>query len=1163
MESAPERIFNLNTLSEGGEMGELIQAMDWAKTPLGPIDSWSPSLKMMVRFLLANRFPLLLWWGPEFIQIYNDAYRPVLGTKHPYPGLGRPVSECWSEIWHVLRPLIETPFNGGPATWMEDIQLEINRYGFVEESHFTIAYSPVPDETVPGGIGGVLATVHEITEKVVGERRMMVLRDLGTRAVETKTAEAACDAASETLSKHPEDIPFASIYLIESGGQRARLASATGVESGSKASPLVIELNQQAEDQQAWPLFEAAQTESMSVVDDLADRFGISLPKGPWSDPPRQAVVIPILSNVVHQPAGFLFAGISSRLKFDESYRSFMELAASQMAGAIASARAYEEARNRAEALAEIDRAKTVFFSNVSHEFRTPLTLMLGPLEDRLAKGTALAPEVRTELELVHRNGLRLQKLVNTLLDFSRIEAGRFDASFEPVDLGAYTAELASVFRSAIEAAGLRLIVNCPPLAEDIYIDRQMWEKIVLNLISNAFKFTPAGEIEISIAEVDEHVELVVRDTGIGIPAEEVPRLFERFHRVKGAQGRTNEGTGIGLALAQELVKLHGGTVKVSSELSAGTTFAVSIPKGNVHLPPDRIENRRTLTSTSLGARPFVEELMRWLPDDPIVRSSLPVAEGPKRQSHTSNNGDFRKPRILLADDNADIREYVGRLLLSQNYEVETVRDGEAALQRLQDDPPDLVLADVMMPRLDGFGLLAAIRSDERTRLIPVLMLSARAGEESKIEGLEAGADDYLIKPFSARELLARVEAHLNLRRVRREAAQERELLLKSEQDARAAAEDANRLKDEFLATLSHELRNPLNVLLGYSQILLKQPEVSQSDSLRQIAETLIRNPKSQSQLVNDLLDLSRLQMGKVSLGLGPVWLSTMIENAIETVRAEAAAKQITIDLELGDEKLLVSGDALRLQQVAWNLLNNAMKFTPAGGAIKIGVMPSDNFAVLTVEDTGQGIDAAFLPHVFDMFRQADAGPTRRHAGMGIGLALVKQLVELHEGSVEARSGGPGKGAQFIIRLPLLDGERPTHDANPARRELPALKSMTILVVDDSEDTVEMLRFALEGSNASVITASSGEEALRLASENQFDVILSDISMPGMDGFELLSRLRALPTNQTTPVLALTGFGRAEDIEHAASAGFAAHFTKPLDLEGLTCRLSKYIRANN
>jgi signal transduction histidine kinase len=441
-------------------------------------------------------------------------------------------------------------------------------------------------------------------------------------------------------------------------------------------------------------------------------------------------------------------------------------------------------------------------------------------------------------------------------------------------------------------------------------------------------------------------------------------------------------------------------------------------------------------------------------------------------------------------------------------------------------------------------------------------MLSARAGEESKIEGLEAGADDYLIKPFSARELLARVEAHLNLRRVRREAAHERELLLKSEQEARAAAEDANRLKDEFLATLSHELRNPLNVLLGYSQILLNQPEVSQSDSLRQIAETLIRNAKSQSQLVNDLLDLSRLQMGKVSLSLGPVWLSAMIENAIETVRAEAAAKQITIDVELGDEKLLVSGDIWRLQQVAWNLLNNAMKFTPVGGAIKVKVIATDNFAELTVEDTGQGIDAAFLPHVFDMFRQADAGTNRRYSGMGIGLALVKQLAGLHEGSVEAQSEGLGKGSRFIIRLPLLDSERLAASPNPVRAELPGLKSMTILVVDDSEDTVEMLRFALEGSHALVITASSGEEALRLASEKQFDVILSDISMPGMDGFELLGRLRALPTNQQTPVLALTGFGRDEDIKHAESVGFAAHFTKPLDLEGLACTLSKFAPSN-
>jgi signal transduction histidine kinase len=1162
MNSTLERSSSFGTFPDGGEMGELIRAMDWSQTPLGPIESWSPSLKMMVRILLVNRFPLLLWWGPQFIQIYNDAYRPVLGAKHPVPGLGQPVSKCWSEIWHILRPLIETPFNGGPATWMEDIFLEINRYGFVEETHFTIAYSPVPDETVESGIGGVLATVHEITEKVVGQRRMVVLRDLGTRAVEAKTANEACDAAAETLARHPEDIPFALIYLTEPEGHRARLAAATGVDPGAAASPLVIDLDA-AGKEPAWPVLAAMQAERMITVDDLADRFGEASPRGPWSAPPRQAVVMPIRSSVAHQFAGFLVAGISSRLRLDESYHSFIELAASQIASAIASASAYDEERRRAEALAEIDRAKTVFFSNVSHEFRTPLTLMLGPLEDRLGQRDLMPPEEREPLELIQRNGLRLLKLVNTLLDFSRIEAGRFEASFEPVDLGTYTAELASVFRSAIEKAGLRLIVNCPSLREKTYVDGQMWEKIVLNLISNAFKFTISGEIEITLCEVDGQVELRVRDTGIGIPTAEIPRLFERFHRVKGSQGRTHEGTGIGLALVQELARLHGGSVSVLTEVGAGSTFVVLIPQGSAHLPPDQIQSTRTLASTALGATPYVEELIRWLPDDPLVRNSSAALDEAPTYFRAASNGHSTttRSRILLADDNADMREYVGRLL-SQSYDVEAVRDGQAALEQLQANPPDLVLADVMMPRLDGFGLLTAIRLNEKTRMIPVVMLSARAGEESRIEGLAAGADDYLIKPFSARELLARVEAHLNLNRVRREAESERELLLKAEHEARAAAESANQLKDQFLATLSHELRNPLNVLLGYSQLLLSLPEVSKFENLRHIAETLVRNAKSQSQLVNDLLDLSRLKMGKVSLVVRPVCMATMIQNAIETIRAEADAKQISIEVSLDDEKTVVSGDALRLQQVAWNLLNNAVKFTPPGGQIIVKVITSDDSAVLAIEDTGQGIDAAFLPHVFDMFRQADAGTNRRHSGMGIGLALVRQLVTLHGGTVTANSEGPGKGAQFLVHLPLLLSEQVVGSTNPARPESLILKGMAILVVDDSEDTVQMLRFFLERSAAAVTTANSGAEALKVASERQFDAILSDISMPGMDGFEFLSRLKEIPVNGPTPVLALTGFGRSVDIEQVTRAGFAAHFTKPLDLENLAEALSKIGRRN-
>lgn len=432
--------------------------------------------------------------------------------------------------------------------------------------------------------------------------------------------------------------------------------------------------------------------------------------------------------------------------------------------------KAYEEEiaknlRERVEKLAEIDRAKTRFFSNVSHEFRTPLTLILGPTEDLLAlPADSLTPEVRTQLDLIHRNSLRLQKLVNTLLDFSRLEAGRIQASYEPTDLGALTGDLASVFRSAVEKAGLKLIVDCPPLAEPVYVDRDMWEKVVLNLLSNAFKFTLAGEIQVTQKDIGHVVQMSVRDTGAGIAAEELPRIFERFHRVEGAQSRTHEGTGIGLALVQELVKLHGGTVAIESVFGKGSTFTVTLPKGTAHLPADRVGVSSALASTALAASHYLEEALRWLPEVSAGISPLPPGATPDGARETR-----ALPRILLADDNADMRDYVRRLL-SERYLVQAVADGEAALVAARENPPDLILSDVMMPRLDGFGLLREVRADPRTRNVPVLLLSARAGEESRVAGMDSGADDYLVKPFSARELLARVGAHLNLARVRREA---------------------------------------------------------------------------------------------------------------------------------------------------------------------------------------------------------------------------------------------------------------------------------------------------------------------------------------------------------------------------------------------------------
>ncbi|MGH6795523.1 MAG: GAF domain-containing protein [Methylocella sp.] len=350
-----------NFLAGGGEMGALMRTFDWSKTPIGPVENWSRTLRMMVSFLLANRFPLLLWWGPQYASIYNDAYRPILGNKHPR-SMGQPVSECWSEIWHILKPLIDTPFNGGPSTWMEDLFLELNRHGFVEETHFTIAYSPVPDEAAPRGIGGVLATVHEITEKVIGERRIAALRDLGARAPEAKSAELACAIAASTLANHALDVPFTLVYLIDHDGKRARLADAAGLDMGEAASPLVIDLDQSGTPADGWPLAQAVHSDEMVTVDDLAARFA-SVPSGPWSDPPRCAVMVPVRSSKAHRLAGLLIAGVSPRLRLDDLYRSFFELMATQIAAAIGNARAYEEERKRADALAEIDRAKTAFLA--------------------------------------------------------------------------------------------------------------------------------------------------------------------------------------------------------------------------------------------------------------------------------------------------------------------------------------------------------------------------------------------------------------------------------------------------------------------------------------------------------------------------------------------------------------------------------------------------------------------------------------------------------------------------------------------------------------------------------------------------------------------------------------------------------------------------------
>jgi signal transduction histidine kinase/DNA-binding response OmpR family regulator len=743
-------------LSGGGELGALMRAHHWATSPLGPPEEWPQSLKTAVRIMLTSRQPIWIGWGEELIYLYNDPYKSIIGGKHPW-ALGQPARMVWKEIWPNIGPMLATAMQGDEGTYVEDQLLIMERNGYPEETYYTYSYSPIPADD--GSAGGIICANTDGTQRVIGERQITLLKELAARTVDARTITEACRRSAEALLTNGRDLPFALLYLPDQDGNY-QLVATVGIEAGNAGAPRSIG----AGDAAPWPIGAALRAGGFHVVQAPAE---VALPSGNWELAPQQVVIAPIPGTGEQPCAGVLVAGLNPFRLFEDNYRGFLNLVASQIGTAIANAAAYEAERRRAEALAQVDRAKTAFFSNVSHEFRTPLTLMIGPLEDALAAGRDMPKKQRERLDLVHRNSLRLQRLVNSLLDFSRIEAGRARAAFRPTDLAALTQDLASSFRAATDKAGLTLTVDTPPLQRRVYVDRDMWEKIVLNLLSNAFKFTLLGGIHVRLAESDTGTVLTIADTGIGVPPAELPRLFERFHRVEGASGRSHEGSGIGLALVSDLVRLHGGQITVHSEQRAGTTFTIELPAGRSHLPPDQVFEDAVEGAATPGAAAFVEEALRWLPDprDDTAPEVVPDAAPDAVRAAMADS------RIVLADDNADLRNYIARLLRERGYRVDTAADGEAALGTLRESRPDLLITDVMMPRLDGFGLLRKIRRDPALQDLCVIMLSARSGEEARVEGLDAGADDYLVKPFSARELMARVDSCLAMNKLRRTAA--------------------------------------------------------------------------------------------------------------------------------------------------------------------------------------------------------------------------------------------------------------------------------------------------------------------------------------------------------------------------------------------------------
>ncbi|HEX4114054.1 MAG TPA: ATP-binding protein [Stellaceae bacterium] len=840
--------------------------------------------------------------------------------------------------------------------------------------------------------------------------------------------------------------------------------------------------------------------------------------------------------------------------------------------------KAYErEIARQREELAKLDELKTAFFANISHEFRTPLTLMLGPIEDALDDGAErLGPRQRERIAMVQRNGLRLQKLVNTLLDFSRVEAGRIQAVYQATDLAALTQDLASSFRAACEKAGLSLAIETARLAEPVFVDREMWEKIVLNLVSNAFKFTLVGGIEISLGAADGEAVLRVRDTGTGIPEKELPLIFERFHRVEGAQGRTHEGTGIGLALVQELVKLHKGSIAVESTLGRGTVFTVRVPFGSAHLPPVQVDAARTQASTATRTDAFVSEALRWLPDG-IVGDGVDAASFPPPPTP-----DAVRARVVLADDNADMRDYLSRLL-APRYDVAAVADGEAALAAAARLRPDLVLTDIMMPRVDGFALLQRLRADPALREIPVILLSARAGEEAKIEGIEAGADDYLVKPFNARELLARVASNIELAHARAQTAailrQMNETL-----EQRVAAEVADRMKAEealrqaqkmeaigqLTGGVAHDFNNLLQVVLGHLDALKRRMDAGGADSVPSRADiarpvdAAVRAAERAASLTQRLLAFARRQ----PLDPRPVDVNRLVGGMSELLH-RTLGESIAIETVLGGGLWRISADPNQLESAILNLAVNARDAMPEGGKLTIEsanarldetyagehqeVRPGQ-YVMLAVSDTGSGMTKEVIASAFDpFFTTKEIGQ-----GTGLGLSQVYGFVKQSNGHVKIYSE-PGDGTTVRIYLPRL------MDDTAVEEELREVSfaggdgNEIILLVEDDAAVRELNAAMLKELAYTVIEADDGAKALKLlAAVPNIRLLFTDVGLPGaLNGRQLADLARQ--KHPSLKVLFTTGYARNAIVHHGRLDPGIDLISKPFTVAALANKIREIL----
>ncbi|KZV96873.1 hypothetical protein EXIGLDRAFT_732173 [Exidia glandulosa HHB12029] len=1100
--------------------GQRIIAYPWHTTSLGSLDDWLPEFKCCVLGILDMPECVCVWVGEGPIAVYNDSYPKLLGNKHPH-ALGKSFREVHSEIWQEVEDDVKQAITGHSIHRKNQL-LFVNRstpgIAVPEECYYNRSYIPWRSN---GRILGTVSQSTETTADVLVRRRLNTLEDMQLRTVSTSTVPEFYAATLDALEVNALDLPFVLVYsakpeynkkkratgVAEKEGDHDReptryrlsLVGSLGVpeEQKSAQAEFLVRLGSvddymssveststteddtfsfwppsqsaspAAHDTSSWPFLEILAARGNLVrISPLGSRAHGFAQRG-WDYPCTQAVAFAIGAGAKDQSAGgVVIIGLNPCRPYDADYANFVRMLSCQMTTSLMAVIECENQLQRMEELASIDRAKTTFFSNVSHELRTPLTLILGPVEDILRE--PIPVEVRTRLEVVLRNASRLHRLVNTVLDFSRLKAGRV-AKHVPVDLGSLTANFASLFRSAIERARVQYSVECDegPL---VYLDPDSY---VTNIISNAFKYCLKGKIEVRVKFTRKEAVFSCSDTGCGIPEKELENIFTRFHRVA-CTARSHEGTGIGLSLTQETVKALGGRLEVASVYGEGSTFTVMLPLGTAHIPPERLdETAEPVRGVARGLQRYgarmVEEAAEWTANDRGPRTPSASSDGISGgTSETAFEAMYtkedREPVVIVVDDNADLRLYC-TMLLSSRYNVQAFADGQAALDYVRKHEVDLILSDIEMPRMDGYAFLSAVREDVRLSLLPFILVSAHAGSEARVVGLDAGADDYLVKPFSSKELLARVKTHIELGQGRRELearVQDRtKLLIEIEGQLRMkiAEEQHMRKQQEIVVDLtSHELRNPLNATWQNAELiedvlerlrpLIPEAGIAALNDAQSAIESIALSVAHQTRIADDILNFSKISMQLLQIHKTPFPIFDTIQDVCRLWEIETRERDIELELvaEPGVSGVWIISDPHRISQVAINFLLNALRFTfdcplrhitvtvrfltrvgpPKKNAYRVAgekVHYSDGcWLQIAVRDTGPGLSVEDLKKLFERFAQAHPSKDQFSGGHGLGLFVSRHLVSLLDGFIEVESVR-GEGATFSFCIPVEQTE--------------------------------------------------------------------------------------------------------------------------------------------